>query len=580
MKSYKILSTKGAVLDKCQLEAYLEKLASDHILKEKSDKNTYPIPRMLDNFEVITMVYNVLNEHIKLKIPIHPAGEWLLDNYYVIEETVKSIEKELTLKKYTNFLGIANGANYGFARIYVLATEIVSYTDSNIDGKLLTDLLKSYQEKKKLNMEEIWNIGIFLQIALIENIRNICERIYSAQLQKYKVENIIERLVENKSKDELKFNKLNEYRAKVKEYGEMKYPFIEYMSYKLRQFGKKAYPFLNVLEEQVNKMGVDISEVIRKEHFDIAVKKVSMGNSITSIKNIQRINFIDIFEEINQVDDILKQDPAGVYDKMDYKTKIYYRNKIKEISKKTKISEIYIAKKCLELSENKEGKKAHIGYYLIDKGYGKLIETLQNKKVNLVSNNKKIGLYIGIKIIITLIISIALGMYIYSQSRSIIYAVLTTILVYIPTEIILIQVFQNIINKITKPKLIPKIDVQNGVPEEDATFVVIPTILTSADKVNEMMHKLEVYYIANKSDNIYFALLGDVSSSDKKEEDFDEEVSKAGLDITKRLNEKYPDEKFPKFHFLYRFRQWNEKEECFLGWERKRGLLSSLIITF
>ena len=273
MKSYKILSTKGAVLDKCQLEAYLEKLASDHILKEKSDKNTYPIPRMLDNFEVITMVYNVLNEHIKLKIPIHPAGEWLLDNYYVIEETVKSIEKELTLKKYTNFLGIANGANYGFARIYVLATEIVSYTDSNIDGKLLTDLLKSYQEKKKLNMEEIWNIGIFLQIALIENIRNICERIYSAQLQKYKVENIIERLVENKSKDELKFNKLNEYRAKVKEYGEMKYPFIEYMSYKLRQFGKKAYPFLNVLEEQVNKMGVDISEVIRKEHFDIAVKK-------------------------------------------------------------------------------------------------------------------------------------------------------------------------------------------------------------------------------------------------------------------------------------------------------------------
>ena len=81
MKSYKILSTKGAVLDKCQLEAYLEKLASDHILKEKSDKNTYPIPRMLHNFEVITMVDNVLNEHINLKIPINPAGEWLLVNY-------------------------------------------------------------------------------------------------------------------------------------------------------------------------------------------------------------------------------------------------------------------------------------------------------------------------------------------------------------------------------------------------------------------------------------------------------------------------------------------------------------------
>ena len=290
LKNYRILNTKGILLDKHQLEKYLEKLAADHVLKEKSDRNTYPIPRLISNFEIITTVYNLLNEHIKLKIPIHPAGEWLLDNYYVIEEAVKSIEKDLTLKKYVNFLGIANGVNHGFARIYVLATEIVSYTDGRITKDLLTELLKSYQEKKKLNMEEIWNIGIFIQIALIENIRNICEGIYSVELQKYRVENIVERLVENKQKEELKFNKINEYKSKVKEYGEVKYPFIEYMSYKLKSFGKKAYPFLNILEEQVNKMGIEVSEVIKKEHFNIAVKKVSIGNSITSIKNIQRIN--------------------------------------------------------------------------------------------------------------------------------------------------------------------------------------------------------------------------------------------------------------------------------------------------
>ena len=149
MKTNRILSTKGAILDKYQLERYLEKLASDHVLKEKSDKNTYPIPRMKENFEVITEVYNLLNEHIKLKIPIHPAGEWLLDNYYIIEETVKSIEKEMSLKKYTNLLGIANGINYGFARIYVLAAEIISYTDAIVTDDNLIDLLRSYQEKKK-----------------------------------------------------------------------------------------------------------------------------------------------------------------------------------------------------------------------------------------------------------------------------------------------------------------------------------------------------------------------------------------------------------------------------------------------
>lgn len=574
MKNYRILNTKGILLDKYQLGKYLEKLASDHVLKEKSDKNTYPIPRLISNFEVITTVYNLLNEHIKLKIPIHPAGEWLLDNYYVIEEAVKSIEKDLSPKKYVNFLGIANGVNYGFARIYVLATEIISYTDGAVTKDLLTELLKNYQEKKKLNMEEIWNIGIFLQIALIENIRNICESIYSAEIQKYRVENIVERLVENKQKDELKFNKLNEYKTKIKEYGEAKYPFIEYMSYKLKSFGKKAYPFFSILEEQVNKMGIEVSEVIKKEHFNVAVKKVSMGNSITSIKNIQRINFVDIFEEINQVDEILNQDPSGVYSKMDYKTKIYYRNAIKEISNKTKISEIYIAKKCLELAKQSSGKKAHIGYYLIDDGNIELLEILQNKKIKKLPKSKKLGIYIFLKVVISLIISLALGLYIFNQIHSIWAFILTTLLVYVPVEIIFIQIVQYVLSKIIKPKLIPKLDFQNGVPKEFATYVVIPTIIKNKEKIDEMFKKLEVYYLANKSENIYFALLGDASASQKQVEDFDEEISKHGLEVSKKLNEKYPDETFPKFHFIYRKRVWNEKEECYLGWERKRGLLN------
>ncbi len=574
MESYKFLSTKGAVLDKCQLENYLEKLASDHILKGKTDKNTYPMPRVYENFEVITQTYNLLNEHLKLKIPIHPAGEWLLDNYYTIDETVKNIEKNLSLKKYKNFLGIANGNNLGFARIYVLANDIVSYTDGKIEGKILADLLRAYQRKKKLSMEEIWNIGIFLQISLIENIREIAERIYIAQLQKYRVENIIERLVENKKKDELKFNKLGEYKAKVKEYGEMKFPFIEYMSYKLKKYGKKGYPFINVLEEQVNKMGIEIDDVIKKEHFDIAVKKVSIGNSIISIKNIQRINMTDIFESINQVDDILVKDPAGIYEYMDYKTKVYYRNKIQEISKQTKISEIYIAQKCLELAKGKTGKENHIGYYLIDKGQNLLIEKISGRKVKEITNNKKIGIYIILKTLATLILSIISGNYIFTQTHSIFLGIITTILIYLPIEIIIIQLLQYILSKTIKPKLIPKLDFQNGVPKEYSTFVVIPTIITKKEKLKEMMEKLEVYYIANKSDNIYFCLLADVSTSDKENETFDEEIANSGIELSKKLNEKYPNENFPRFHFIYRKRKWNDGEEAYLGWERKRGLLT------
>ena len=151
----KILKINGTPLDKQQLEVHLQKIATNHNLTEKSQKNTYPVPHLLESFRTIQEVYNLLNKHLKLGISIHPAGEWLLDNLYIIEESVKQIEKELTLKKYQNFVGIANGQYQGFARIYVLASEIVAYTDNNIEPQNLEDYLASYQTKKTLSMEEI-----------------------------------------------------------------------------------------------------------------------------------------------------------------------------------------------------------------------------------------------------------------------------------------------------------------------------------------------------------------------------------------------------------------------------------------
>ena len=103
-----ISDIKGIVLDKEQLKSYLENIASDHTLKPKSEKQTYPVPEMEKNFEYITKTYDLLNLHLKLGINIHQAGEWLLDNYYVIEETVKEVRKNLPLKKYIDFIVICS----------------------------------------------------------------------------------------------------------------------------------------------------------------------------------------------------------------------------------------------------------------------------------------------------------------------------------------------------------------------------------------------------------------------------------------------------------------------------------------
>jgi len=475
----RFLNIKGAALDKEQLKSYMEKIAVNHDLSNISDIRTNPIPRVKDNFRFIEKTYNLLNEHIKLDIDIYPAGEWLLDNFYIIEETAKTVIREISPQKYKNFLGIKNNQYSGYARIYVLSAEIVAYTDSRITNDVLTLSILGYQKRRTLSMEEIWNLWIFLEIAIIENIRSICEKIYLAQIQKYKVESIVERLVEQKNKKELKFKKLNRDVLSFISYEEMKYPFIEYMSYKLKQYGKRGLPYLNVLEKQVSKMGMDISEVIKKEHFDIALGKVSLGNSITSMREILRVNFSDLFEKINGVEEILKKDPINVYRKMDYKTKDLYRNKIQKLEQESKISEIYIANKALDLAkENYEktgeeeklsNKKAHIGYFLVSDGISELRANLldgtrvgvKNKKHKKKIYEKRARVYVTFVFSITTFSSLLFGMYMRYLGGSITLGIISSIFIYIPISEICIQAINYILSKKTEPMILPKLDLSS-----------------------------------------------------------------------------------------------------------------------
>lgn len=572
---FKILNIKGTVLDKNQLESYMEKLASDNSITNTSNKETYPIPRLIENFEYITNVYNILNTHLKIGINIHPAGEWILDNYYIIEESVKVIKEDLTLNKYINFVGIDSGQYKGIARIYFLAAQMCAYTENNINKDNIIYMLQAYQRKKSLSMDEIWNIGIFIQIAIIEKIAEVCEKIYSSQMQKYRVENIVERLVEQKPKEEQVYKNDNKYKTHKLGYREMKYPFIEYMSYKLKKSGKKAYGYLEALEEQVEKMGSNVSEVIKKEHFDIALKKVLMANSIISIKEINRTNFLEIFEKINGVEEILKDDPANIYLTMDYKTKEYYRNEIKQISKKSKISEIYISKKVVELAniESSKGlKQAHIGYYLISDGKQKLYNYLGIPK-HIIKNDSKVKKYIFGIYLVTFLLSLFFSKHIYTKTN-LFFSIVTFVLLLVPISEIVIQLMQYILGKIIKPRILPKIDMYNGIDEENKTMVVIPTIIKDSEKVRHLASKLEVYYLANKSKNLYFTILGDCTTSKEQIQDIDEQIISVGKEEIEKLNKKYSTDGVQIFNFLYRKRVWNEKEGCFLGWERKRGLLS------
>ena len=50
-------------------------------------------------------------------------------------------------------------------------------------------------------------------------------------------------------------------------------------------------------------------------------------------------------------------------------------------------------------------------------------------------------------------------------------------------------------------------DYSKGIDEEHKTMVVIPTIIKTKDKVKEMMKKLEIFYLANKSEVTSLAII-------------------------------------------------------------------------
>lgn len=571
---FKTLNISGALLDEKQLLEHIEKIANNHSIKMFSDKDTYPIYSLNSNYIFILETYKLLNEHIKLGIKLHSAGEWILDNFYIIEEIVKTIKKELTLKKYRKMIGISSGQYNGFARIYLLAEEIVSYTDCKLNSNIIYKCLEAYQKNKLLSIDEIENFGIFLKISIINKIRNICEKIYSSEIQRFKAESIIERVIENKSQSEQKFS--NSFKTYNNFEDELKYPFIEYMCYKLKKYGKSGTSYQEILEEEVSKLGLSCFDVVQKEHLYIANLKITVGNCIKSLRDISRINFGELLVGINGTESILNNDPAGVYQYMDQESKNYYKNVIDKLSKKIKISEIYISEKIIELcNKAEESRKRHVGYYIIDDGYIELLNILQNKNVKLKSLRFKSRLYIGSFFAISLYIDFLVSILFYIKNLNLTFTILLSLFIFIPISEIVIRVMNYILGKLKKPTFIPKLDFENGLPEDKKTFVVIPTILNSEKKVKEMMRKLEVYYLANPQENLYFALLGDVTEENFKEDKKDKNIIRVGKDEAKRLNEKYRINGFSRFHFLYRKREWNKSEEKFIGWERKRGLLTT-----
>ena len=532
-------------------------------------------------FKLIKATYELLNMNSDLKIPSHSAGQWLLDNMYIIEQeyNVTKLALRTSLKIGLPTVKPSDGKQY--LRVMFMADEIVNRNNGIIDDGIVSNYVREFQRNTYVTFEELSILPTMLRLALIKYIKRVCINIFNAEMQKLKVETRLNKSI-SRSADKITAKSLKRL-GKIKDeltvntgVKTSNTAYIEYMAYRLKDLGSKGEEFFEEFKEETTKTGFTIDEAIEKEHDEIAKTTSLIANSIMSMKTVATTNWGDVIVNVNRIDEILKEDYTKEYIKCDHKTKARYRHTIIRLAKKYKVSEMYIAKKAVECSYKYE---KHVGHFLIGEDQILLIKMMKKSTFGILLENhifRPIKPYVYIITILAMatIFTVFVDMLFIEKFSTFFRAIIDIVLFAFGMEIA-DKIIAYLVGKLVRPEPLPRFNFAKTIDKDTSTMIAMPTVINSTEKLDKMIRKMEITYLANRSENMYYMLLGDCTSSDKEYIDLDYKVVRYGKKLIDELNEKYPSE--PKlFNFLYRKRVYSESEGCYMGWERKRGALTEL----
>ena len=580
---------KNVPLNDQEIEMHVKDLADEHSNFMTNNIPNWPVPRLAENYNFILSVYNDLSSDIQLNEQFSPVSEWLLDNFYFVEELVKDLQRGLSKKTFSKLPDLRGGDFKNYPRIFALIMELVNHTDGKINEEDLLKYVRVYQEENVLYDREIWAIPVVMKIALIENIRHISEDIQATQNQRRRAEVIFDSWITGDDMGEIR----DSVKLSIKEFDETNFLFIEHLLYHLRKSGKNYTDFLNVIEETLENQGTTIEKSIRKENEFQSSNTVAMGNYITSLKYFSTLEWSTIFEEISFVGNILKEDPAEIYPLMDIATRNYYKGKVEELAAAYGVSETYVAKEAIEIaksayselsdSDAEDGgfqRTNHVGYYLIGKGTeilgGKLggSSKIIPKIRKIVKKNLGLLYFASASLMWVTIIWAAVRYAVSNASQNtVLITVIAGLAVLIPSSEIALYAANHIFGSRLGPAFFPKLELKDGIPEDMGTIIVVPAILPDEKRVEELLGNLERHYLLNKENHLYFALLGCFRDGNSPVEADDSKIIEKAINGIKELNLKYSDPITERFYFFHRNRYFSKENNKWIGWERKRGAL-------
>ncbi len=78
--------------------------------------------------------------------------------------------------------------------------------------------------------------------------------------------------------------------------------------------------------------------------------QISIGNAFTSLRQLALLDWKECFEKLSRVEQTLRQDPAGIYPRMDFATRDRYRRAIEDLHRGSGLAEDQVAQNAIELA--------------------------------------------------------------------------------------------------------------------------------------------------------------------------------------------------------------------------------------
>ncbi|MFN0164255.1 MAG: GH36-type glycosyl hydrolase domain-containing protein, partial [Burkholderiales bacterium] len=578
------LPLRAELFSSGQMREHGRAMAAAHVLARGRASNRL-LARLADNERVLLVAFSLLGGALSRSRGIAPAGEWLLDNFHLIEAQVRTARRHLPGSYSRGLPSLADGPSAGLPRVYDIALQAIAHGDGRVDPESLGGFVAAYQGVSALTLGELWAIPIMLRLALLENLRRVASRLADDRVGRDLADEWADRMVSAVATDpkSLILVVADMARSGLPPTGS----FVAELARRLQGQGRALALPLTWIEQWLADSGLTIAQSVSTENQQQAADQVSMSNSIGSLRFLEATDWREFVETLSVVEQTLREDPGGVYGRMDFATRDDYRHEVERIAKAGALSEGRVARLAVDLAQaqqaagSEDPRRRHVGFHLLGAGLPGLEHAAGvlhpvSGRIARACRRGALPLYLGAIALISAACTTGFVALAFANGARAWPLTALGLLALLCASQLALSLVNLAVGLMVAPRRVPRMDFSLGIPPESRTLVAIPSMLSGAEAVARLIDALEVRYLANRDAHLHFCLLTDLTDAPAESMPADAplvEIARAGIE---RLNARYPGARGDVFHLFHRARRWNARDAVWMGHERKRGKLAAL----